>query len=128
MPTMADIVVKKHDNTTNVTYVAQTASGGDSSPARWSLVAAADTAAQRPKLAMSSRYNGKGDARQIAVDFVYPVYDADDVLVGTIPLRVTGTIGEQIPDADVQEAVAQFTNLLDSSLINSAMIAGFAPA
>lgn len=127
MPTMANITVKKYDGTTDVVYTALTASGGDSSPARWALTAASTIAAQRPRLSMSTRFNGKQDARQIAIDFIYPVYDVDDVLIGTIPFRVTGTIGQQIDDSSVQEAVAQFTNLVDGPLLNSAMISGYSP-
>jgi hypothetical protein len=72
MPSMADIIVKKNDGTTNITFTAMVASAGDKSQAIWRSTTVGTAAAHQPELRMTSRANGTGTARRVDLHFSYP--------------------------------------------------------
>lgn len=130
MPNMADIVVKKKDGTTDVTYAALTPSAGDKTPARWSLTASATQANLRPTLEMTSRFNASRNARNVHVVLKYPnVVTVEGVnSVRAVPHATADfIIPLQADDAAVGEMVAQFANLLKSALMQTSVAIGYAP-
>jgi len=131
MTQMADITVKKADNVTNIIYNQLVPSAGDGIPARWRVNALTTyPPAYRPRMDMLTKPNPGKNARQIELTFAYPVVrvvDGVDTKVGEIPLRMSGTLGDQYTDAEVAEAVHQFTNLAVSTLIVSSIKGGFSP-
>lgn len=130
MPNMADIVVKKADGTTNVTFVAKVASAGDKTQAFWSQDAASTTRNQRPTLAISSQANGPRTARRVNGVAHFPVLrtvDGVTVVAHDIPMSFVITVPLSVTDAEADEAAAQFGNLLASALIRGVNSTGYAP-
>jgi len=132
MPTQANITVKKNDGSTDITYTAVVASGGDKSPAVWRSNTVGTAAGQRPELRLSSRPNGDNTARRLEGSYSYPslVTGSDGKInVGSrFNLTFSGVVPADMLDTDLNEAVAQSLNLLASSLIKSSFQTGFAPA
>jgi len=133
MPTMANITVKKDDNTTDVTYTAVVAAGGDKSPAIWRDNAFGGTSGQRPEFRVSSRSNGDGTARRIDLNFTYPsLYTDTTTCLTNVSARAnfqaSAVIPANMPDAFAAEFGAQIGNLIAASLIEDCLTTGFAPA
>jgi hypothetical protein len=129
---MADIVVKKDDGTTNVTYTSLNPSSGDGVPAYWRQEAMATQANLKATVALRSQWNGNRDARRVEMTFSYPHVATDTTtgltsVVARVPVSVTATIPAQVPDTVVAEAVSQSANLLASTLMKACLKAGFAP-
>lgn len=131
MPQIADLVVKKNDGATNVTYTAVVPSAGDRSAALWRNQSVGTAPGHRPALTVSSRPNGTGSARRVDVEFSYP-----SLVVGTdgktnIADRFVMTGSMVVPngmaDADIAEAVSQNVNLLATTLFKDSVKAGYAP-
>lgn len=132
MPSMADIVVKKADTVTNVTYVALNPSSGDTVPAFWRQDAMATQADLRATMAIKSQWNGQRTARRVETVFQYPHVSTDSTtgltsVVARVPISATFTVPASVPDTVVAEAIAQHANLMASTLIESACKVGFAP-
>lgn len=136
MPAMANIVVKKADETTNITYDALTPAGGDGSQAVWRQ----DTGAvaglpvgMRAVLKMKTVNNGPRTARRAIIDFKRPYavlnsttgrYETLDADVAHIEFNLP----ENIPAAERNESVYQCFNLAAAALIKQATAAGYSPA
>lgn len=130
MPQAADIVVKKADNTTNVTYSLLTASAGDSSPARWSENSLSTNRGHRPTLEVRSQFNGPRTARRSNSVYKYPVLrtiSGVETRIGDVLVDISVLIPQDVDDVTAAEAVAQGTNLAVSTLIRSAFTTAYAP-
>lgn len=133
MPNMANIVVKKADGTTDITYTGLSPSAGDNTPAQWRVESIGTIAGNRPVLKVSSKYTADHKARIINVKLVYPetYTDANSGLVMT-RLRTSDSYTRIFPldasDTVIQESMAQFANLLKSTLIQDVGKTGFAPS
>nr|UUW21308.1 MAG: hypothetical protein [Sanya fiers-like virus 19] len=131
MPQLANIVVKKNDGTTDVTYTGVVPSAGDKSPAIWRNNGVGAAAAFRPELTLTSAPNGTKTARRVAYRYVYPSTavgsDGKTNVVDRFILEGTALVPMGMADVDVNEGVAQSCNLLASSLIKSSIQSGFAP-
>lgn len=131
MPTMADITVKKADDVTNVTYNALAPSSGDTVPSVWRQEAMATQPNLKATVSLKAGWNGPRDARRVQMDFMYPYTSTDTTnglttVVARIPIQVTATVPQLIPDSVISEAVAQCGNLLDAALVQSCFKAGYA--
>lgn len=134
MPSMASITVKKADGTTDITYDALAASGGESSPAVWRQdtgAAAGLPVGLRSTFKMSSKWNGPKTARHVSFEAAMPyavqdstttLYSAKDRVVFTANF----TLPQAIPASALNE-VAQVLNLMAASLVKSSVQAGYAP-
>lgn len=130
MPAIGNITIKAANGTTDVVYTALAGSAGDSIPARWRVESAALPIGQRINLSAITKPNGKGDARQVQLRHRYPVVrnvGGVDTLVGTIPLEITATYGEQYTQAEIDEAVAQALNLANHASVREVFKTTFAP-
>lgn len=132
MPQMANIVVKKNDGTTDVTYTQQTPSAGDRSPAVWKNLTVGSASAHRPEFRVSATSNGPGTARRIAICGIYPTLvtgsDGKVSVADRCILDATFTVPQGMPDADVNEAVSQMMNLCAATLVKDSIKTGYAPA
>lgn len=131
MPTMADITIKKADGTTDVVYKAKGASAGDSIPANWTLDAASTYRNLRPEAKITTRWNGPRTARRIDFSLKMPVVreiDGVDTRTDDTIMSVSVIIPQRMTDAEVSEIAAQGANLLKSTLIQSVLNSGYAPA
>jgi hypothetical protein len=130
MAAIANVVVKKTDAVTDVTFTAITGSGAEGSPAVWQNTAGTTVRSNRPTLTMKAKLNGTKAARRTDVQGVFPVVrtiNSVETLIGKIPLDFTVPVPEWATDAEVNEAVDQFINLLASAHIRVHVKAGVSP-
>lgn len=131
MPTLANIVVKKADGTTDVTYTAIAGAAGDKSAAVFRNNTVGTTVAERPTLLISSRDNGPKTGRRVDVNFQWPLTSTDAGGNKTVTGRMTGSCSVLIPqnqDADlISEQAAQLSNLLGATLTKACFSEGYAP-
>lgn len=132
MPTMANVVVKKADGTTDVTYTAIQPAGGDGTEAVWRVESIGTIAGNRPYLVVSSKPTADRRARVVNWTLKYPETVTNST-TGVISVRTTATakgsfiVSLDAADVTNLEAAAQMANLLKSSLLQSVMTSGFAP-
>lgn len=131
MSNFNDIVVKKADGTTNVTFVAFQRSAGDKIPARFQQTSGFPIASNRPSLSIASSNAGNtGLVRKLTVDGIYPIVN----LVTGVQIAHVALKGLQIlvplnaPSSDVSEGVHQLLNCVANAVVKSAAIDGTAPA
>lgn len=131
MPNMANIVIKKSDGTTDVTYTAQQGASGDKVSARWANLTVGTTNAERPTLLVRSESNGTNTARRISGVYFWPTTSQDaggnKVVKGGMNGAFSVLIPQNQPSADIKEQAYQFGNLLASLLIKQTFDEGFAP-
>lgn len=133
MPSMANIVVKKNDGTTDVTYTAVCPSSGDSTAAVWRSETAGASASLKPTLTMITKLNGPKTARQVELNFAFP-WGVTDSTTGIttvknkVPFKVFGALPLEIPDTVIAEAVAQCLNLVASTLVRDSIKSGYSPS
>ena len=129
MAAQANVVVKKTDGTTDVTFTGvQGATAME--PAIWQNTASSLVYSNRDSLAFRSRDNGTKTARRIEVDAKFVVRRTENSLEvnkGIIPLSFTVPIPNWVTDAEANEAIDQFLNLLSSAHIRSHIKGRFAP-
>jgi len=130
MPALADIVVKKADGSTDVTFTGVVPSAGDKTPAVWRSNSAGGAIGQRPELRLQSSSNGDGSARKMVANFSFPSLFTD-TSTGRVSVdkRLNFTLSVavpvEMPDADLAEAVEQGMNLCHATLIKSCLKAGY---
>lgn len=131
MPTLANIVIKKADGTTDVTYTAVASSAGDGTPAVFRNNMVGTTLAERPTLLIKSTSNGLKTARRIRVDFSWPTVSTDAGGNKTITGRMSGEASVVIPQnqdvAVIKEQAYQFAHVIASALIKASFDEGYAP-
>lgn len=124
MPQMANIVVKKADGTTDITWTAVVASAGDSIPARWTSDSAASIRGHRPTFEQRSQFNGPRTARRVTESVKFPIIrsiSGVDTKVGEQIIDLTYLQPVDVTDLEAAECIAQATNLF-SSLLNRACL------
>lgn len=130
MPTMANIVVKADNGTTDITWVAQVASAGDSIPARWTNDSASTIRGHRPTFELRTQSNGAKTARRSNSQAKFPVIRALDgvpTVVGYIIQDFSQICPNDVTDVEANEAVSQGTNLLAAALTRGSLKSGYAP-
>lgn len=132
MPSMADIVIKKADGTTDITLTALTPSSGDKSRALWRQESVGTVQANRPTAECVGRYSQNGKFRVVDVRFSYPETYTDST-TGLVRIRdralFTGTFNLPVENNDTSnnEFAAQSVNWLKSTLMQLVIKGGFAP-
>lgn len=136
MPAMANIVIKKADGTTDITYDALTGAGSDGSPAVWRQdtgAAATFPTGLRAGYWFKSLWNGPKTARKMHSRYerchavqnsTTTVFEKQDTLL----IEVSATVPQGMPLAEILEGVHQGMNLAASTLIKQSMAAGYAPS
>lgn len=132
MAALADIIVKKNDGATNITFTGVVPSAGDKTPAIWRSNSVGAALAHRPELRMQTSLVGAGGARRFQVNFSYPSLFTDSGTSRTSVAQrgnftLTGVVPSEMPDADINEYIAQGMNLLASPLIVQSLKAAYAP-
>lgn len=133
MAALADIVVKKADGATNITFTGVVPSAGDKTPAIWRSNSVGSALNLRPEFRLSTRPSGNGSGdRRFEANFTYPSVFTDTSTSRTsvaqrMNFTITGVVPAAMPDTDVAEAVAQGFNLLASSLVVTSVKTGYAP-
>lgn len=131
MPIMADIVIKKADNTTDVTYTALQAAGGDGIAARWANKTVGTTPAEYPSFAVKAQSNGPATSRRVTGTFRWPATQQDSggniVIAGGGNGSFTYLMPQNLPSTTIKEQAYQFGNLIASAIIKQTIEEGFAP-
>lgn len=130
MPSMANIVVKKDNGTTDITYTGVSPSSGDKTAAVWKQQAAGAAIGHQPELRVIGRVAQGGQAREMHCTFMYPQLKTDTTTGVTSIQRkgmgsATFTVPVEMANADVNEFVSQFANLLASALIKDCAKTGY---
>lgn len=130
MATQADIVVKKADGTTNVTFSAIVRSAGDKIAAVWQSLTSAAAVANRWTLKQVSSDNGPRTARKVTTLYRAPIVRSIggvDTVVATVPMELSATIATTLTGAEIDEAVSQGLNLFASAQVKTGYVSGYAP-
>lgn len=130
MPAIANITVKKNDGTTDIIWTGVQPSSGDGTPATWKSQTVGTASAHQPELRLSARDANKGSHRLLRLTFQYPQIATNSTTsVTSVVQKAMATLEMEIPkamaSADVNEAVSQLTNLIDSTLIISCLKEGY---
>lgn len=130
MPAIANIVIKKNDGTTDITWSAVQPSSGDGTPATWKSTSVGSAQAHQPEFRLSARDAQKGNVRTVRATIRYPQIATNSTtgvtsVIGVALLSATLEFPKTMSNTDVNEAVAQTFNLLDSTLIADCFKAGY---
>lgn len=115
MANIADIVVKKSDNYTDITYNAIHGSSGDGQAALWAVRNASGKQNFRPSTSMVARGNAARTMRRITVKTFHPVVAnvaGVDTVTDVIMAETTYHLPAGVEDALKEELVAQHNNVL----------------
>lgn len=135
MPTMASLVVKKADETTNITYDALTGAASDGGNAVWRQdtgAAAGLPVGHRAVLEMKTVNNGPKTARRAILTYSRPYstqntvtskYEFKDQVVAKLEM----VLPQAIPASELSESVRQFLNCAAATLVKQAAEQGYAP-
>jgi hypothetical protein len=118
MPSLANLIVKKADGTTDITWSGLVAAAGDKSHARYASQTVNSIPAFQPKMSVRSDGNGDGSVRRVYTNVVYPYSVLDSTtnrttLVSQASFRGEWAVPQDMPQANVDEFAAQVANLLD---------------
>lgn len=131
MPTIANIVIKKADGTTDVTYKAIQGAAGPNNPATFRNETVGTTVAQYPSLLVKASDNGARTARRIRVDFAWPTTSQDAGGNVQVTGRMSGEASVLIPlnqaPAVIKEQAYQFAHLIASTMVKASFDEGYAP-
>lgn len=130
MPALADIVIKKSDGTTNVTWTAIAGAAGDGNPAVFRNNTVGTALNERPTLLVKTTSNGSKTARRLRGDFSWPITGVLNGLtqvVGRTPGDFSILVPQNQDEATIREQAHQFANLIASAIIKASMSEGFAP-
>lgn len=133
MPAIANVTVKKNDNTTDIIFTAVVPSSGDGTPAVWRSQSVGSAASHQPEIRLGSKTGGNGTKRVLRATYVYPQIATNTTTgVTSVIDRVVASVDWQIPlgmtATDVNEAVSQFAHLLATTLMKDSVKSGFAPS
>jgi len=132
MPQMANIVIKKADKVTDVTWTAKTPSAGDKSPAVFKNDTVGTVLAQRPTFTVVAADNGTRKARRIRTTTFWPKSRLDSagniVVVGGASSEKSTLIPQDMTASEIAEFVYQDAALHLSALLQAVGNEGYAPS
>lgn len=127
MANIANLVVKKSDNVTNVTFNSVAGAASDGVPATWVNTSSSTIRQNRSSLSMKAKLNGTKTARRVDVQAQFPVIrlvNSVETLMGRIPVDFSIPIPEWATDAEIAEAVDQSINLLAEATVRAQIKSG----
>lgn len=131
MAQMADITVKKADETTDIVYSQIVPSAGDKTAALWKCTSVGSAPGHNPRMSLVSRDNAAKTARRVAAEFAYPwtaiATDGSVQIIDTFRFSGSYIVPQGMPQDVINEATAQCNNLLAAVLIKNSIKSGYAP-
>lgn len=129
MPQAADIIVKKNDGATNITYTSVSPASG-SNPAVWKSQSVGTAMAHQPELRLVSKDANKGLKRNLHGTYKYPQISTNTTtgvtsVVSAVSASVDFNFDKTMAQSDLNEAAAQFGNLMAAALIQACLKAGY---
>lgn len=130
MPGIANITIKKNDGVTDIVYTGTTPSSGDSTPAVWRSQSVGNAPAHQPEFRLSSREAAKGAKRALRSTMVYPQIATNTTtsltsVVDRASAATDWTFPKEMSQADINEFVSQYANLLVSTLVKDCVKSGY---
>lgn len=130
MPAIADITVKKNDGTTDIVYAQQSPSSGDNTSAIWKATTVGSAPAHQPEFRLLGRDVSKGAKRQLRSTYMYPqiATNSTTTLTSVVDKASADTnwnFPKGMAQADINEFVSQYANLLVSTLVKTCVKAGY---
>lgn len=128
MPNMANIVVKKADNTTNYTFTVLSKAPGDGGFAQWRGEGL--TPALAATLRLKTLWNAKKDQRRTEVSGAYPkveVVAGVNTVTSIVPFSFMASMPQNFSAAEANDAVAVIGNLIASALLRETVATGVSP-
>lgn len=130
MPSLANITVKKNDGTTDIVYTGISPSGGEGLPAIWKSQTVGVAQAHQPEFRLAGREANKGSRRALRSTFQYPQVATNSTtgltsVVERMSADTNWVFPKGVPQADINEFVSQYCNLLASTLIKDCVKAGY---
>jgi len=130
MPAIANITVKKNDDTTDIVWTAVQPSSGDGTPATWKSQTVGTASAHQPEFRLSGRDANKGNSRLMRGTFRYPQIATNSTtgvtsVVGVANATVEFEFPKSMPTSDLNEAVSQCFDLTDAALIKDCFKQGY---
>lgn len=131
MVQQANIIVKKHDNTTDITYTAVQPSSGDGVQAVWKALTVGTAPAHQPELRVSARPHSQG-RREMRYTYVYPELSTNSTTgITSVIERVLGScsiiVNTNSANSVINEGSAQFLNLVASAHAKAVTQSGYGP-
>lgn len=130
MPQAANIIVKKNDGATNITYTTVSPASG-SNPAIWKSQSVGNAQAHQPELRLVAKDSGKAGAkRALRGTFRYPQISTNSTTgITSVVSGASGTFDfnfdKSMSQADINEAAAQFGNLMAAALVQECLKSGY---
>jgi hypothetical protein len=130
MPSIADITIKKNDGTTDIVYAQQMPASGDGSPAVWRATSVGSAPAHAPEFRLTSREASRGVKRALRSTYVYPQIATNTTtsitsVVDRASADTNWTFPKGMSQADINEFVSQYANLLVSTLVKDCVKVGY---
>lgn len=127
MPTMATQTVKKFDGVTDIGYAIIQTGGSKERPAIWQATSIGTAGAHRPEIRYwVDRKGGDGQKCVVYITFHYPSLSTNSTtgmtsVVYKQKAKYQYELDFNAPQTDINEAVAQLSNLLDAVDVVSAV-------
>lgn len=132
MPNLADIIVKKSDGTTDVTYKAISPAAGEGSQSVWKNQTVGATVSQQPEFRFAARgRTQKGSPFRVCNGSYKWPRVVTNVTTGEISIsdgvNFFGTVevNQNMTPAEIREAVYQAANLWATAAIKAACVDGY---
>jgi len=124
MPNLANITVKKFDAVTNIVWTGVNAASGVDSPAIFRSKTVGSATAHQPEMRVTVKNNGTKD--RVVVTYKYPQIATNSTtgvtsVIGTVDGKLEFTADKATDSTVVNEASAQFMNLLADALIKQTL-------
>lgn len=129
---MENIVITGTDNTTQLTFLAVTGSGGEGKPAVWRLPAAAGAPiAAAELLEVSARFNGTKTVRRVTVSLLIPLTETNSATGKTtvtdrIPVELTLPVLQGANPAVAEMVANRISKIASNAVIVSQLASGYA--
>ncbi len=130
MPSIASITIKKNDGVTDIVYAASSPASGDNTPAVWKATTVGTAPAHQPEFRLVAREAKKGVSRALRSTFQYPQIATNTTTnITAVVDRASASTDWSFPktmsQADINEYVTQYANLLVSTLVKDCVKAGY---
>lgn len=130
MPSQANITIKKNDGTTDIVYTAVSPSSGDGVPAVWKATAVGTAPAHQPEFRLASREAVKGSRRALRSTYQYPQIATNSTtnltsVIDRCSADTNWVFPKGMSQADINEFVSQYANMLVSTLVKDCVKAGY---
>lgn len=130
MTAIANITVKKNDGTTDVIYTAKQPSSGDGTAAIWRADSVGTAQSHRPEFRLTGKQGKTSDWRSMRSTYQYPqiATNSTTTLTSVVEKASAATswdFPKSMSQADINEFVSQYANLIVSTLIKDCVKDGF---